>query len=121
MPAPTRNVLLPCYGDFAEPFEGMMALVRAWNEKYLSPRLCLGTQADYLAAVRVFCKTKKIWLPPISRDLNPAFSGCNLSFAETKQAQRFAERLARDAHAVPLHFENNDFLRAFMGRMLLQG
>ncbi len=31
------------------------------------------------------------------------------------------ERLARDAHAVPLHFENNDFLRAFMGRMLLQG
>jgi butyryl-CoA dehydrogenase len=30
------------------------------------------------------------------------------------------ERLARDAFAVTLHFENNDFLRGFLGRTLLQ-
>jgi alkylation response protein AidB-like acyl-CoA dehydrogenase len=30
------------------------------------------------------------------------------------------ERLARDAYAATLHFENNDFLRAFVGRMLVQ-
>jgi alkylation response protein AidB-like acyl-CoA dehydrogenase len=31
------------------------------------------------------------------------------------------ERLARDAYAATLHFENNDFLRAFMGRSLVKG
>lgn len=30
------------------------------------------------------------------------------------------ERLARDAFAVTLHFENNDFLRSFVGRTLVQ-
>ncbi len=30
------------------------------------------------------------------------------------------ERLARDAYAATLHFENNDFLRAFVGRTLAQ-
>jgi alkylation response protein AidB-like acyl-CoA dehydrogenase len=30
------------------------------------------------------------------------------------------ERLARDAFAVTLHFENNDFLRGFVGRTLVQ-
>jgi alkylation response protein AidB-like acyl-CoA dehydrogenase len=30
------------------------------------------------------------------------------------------ERLARDAYAATLHFENNDFLRAFVGRALVQ-
>lgn len=30
------------------------------------------------------------------------------------------ERLARDAYASTLHFENNDFLRAFVGRTLVQ-
>jgi alkylation response protein AidB-like acyl-CoA dehydrogenase len=30
------------------------------------------------------------------------------------------ERLARDAYATTLHFENNDFLRAFVGRTLVQ-
>ncbi len=97
IPAPTHNVLFPCYGDFAEPFEGMMDLVRWWNEKYLSPQLVVGTQDDYLTAVRESCESKRIWLPPISRDLNPAFSGCNLSFAETKQAQRLIESIIRDA------------------------
>lgn len=30
------------------------------------------------------------------------------------------ERLARDAYALTLHFENNDFLRSFVGRTLMQ-
>ncbi|MEN8181661.1 MAG: acyl-CoA dehydrogenase family protein, partial [Myxococcota bacterium] len=30
------------------------------------------------------------------------------------------ERLARDAYAATLHFENNDFLRSFVGRTLVQ-
>ncbi len=30
------------------------------------------------------------------------------------------ERLARDAYAVTLHFENNDFLRSFVGRTLVR-
>ncbi len=38
-------------------------------------------------------------------------------FAEDADLQR----LARDAFAVPLHFENNDFLRRFVGRTLLGG
>jgi butyryl-CoA dehydrogenase len=39
------------------------------------------------------------------------------AFAEDADVQRFA----RDAFAVPLHFENNDFLRRFVGRTLLGG
>ena len=97
IPATTSNVLLPCYGDFAKPFEGMMDLVRWWNERYISPKLVLGTQDDYLNAVMKESGERSLWLPPISRDLNPAFSGCNLSFADTKQAQRLAENVLRDA------------------------
>ncbi len=91
--ASTRNTFLPCYGDFAEPFEGMMDIVKAWNEKYLSPVMIVGTQDDYLSE----CRKRGIWLVPISRDMNPALSGCNLSFADTKIAQKEGERLVREA------------------------
>lgn len=116
--APTRNLLLPCYGDFAEPFDGMMQLVRAWNRKYVSPKIVVGTQEDYLASVRKACREEDIWLPPISRDLNPAYSGCNLSFADTKIAQRHCERLLRDAEiwATFAHLLGADYPTASLDR-----
>jgi hypothetical protein len=97
VPATTHNVLLPCYGDFAMPFDGMMEFVRWWNDRYISPRIIPGTQDDYLKAVKVALAKSEVWLPPISRDLNPCLSGCNLSYADTKQAQRIAENVIRDA------------------------
>jgi len=92
-----NTVLLPCYGDFAEPFDGMIEFVRDWNSKYLSPKILYGTQDDYLAPVETEIAEGKKWLPPISRDMNPAFSGCNISYADTKIAQKHIESLLRDA------------------------
>jgi len=118
LPAPTRNLLLPCYGDFAEPFEGMIKLVEEWNEKYLSPKIHFGTQEHYLSAVTHSCRRDRIWLPPISRDLNPAYSGCNLSFADTKLAQRLGERLTREAEiwSAFAHLLGADFPTAALDR-----
>ncbi|MFH1676971.1 MAG: glycoside hydrolase family 38 C-terminal domain-containing protein, partial [bacterium] len=95
--APTHNTLLPCYADFGEPFEGMCDLVKEWNEKYLSPKIIIGTQSDYLNAVKKSCEADSIRLPVISADFNPALSGCNISFIDTKLAQHFCERFLRDA------------------------
>jgi len=93
----TRNVLLPCYGDFAEPFEGMLEFAREWNESYVSPKIRFGTQDDYVRAVLEDAEKEGVRFLPISRDMNPAFSGCNLSYIDTKIAQRKGECKLRSA------------------------
>ena len=96
-PAATKNVMLPMHMDFIRPLEDIGEIVRAWNERYASPRMRIDTSAGYFDAVAREVKERGIVLPVITRDMNPIYTGCAVSFADLKTSNRAAETAVRDA------------------------
>ncbi|MEV4105068.1 NEW3 domain-containing protein [Nonomuraea sp. NPDC049649] len=91
--AATRNVLLPVGTDYTPPNKWVTEIHRAWNARYVWPRFVCGTPRDFLDAVR----TEISSFSPQSRDMNPIYTGKDVSYIDTKQAQRAAEVAALDA------------------------
>ncbi|MFG1941828.1 glycoside hydrolase family 38 C-terminal domain-containing protein [Nonomuraea sp. NPDC048826] len=91
--AATRNILLPVGTDYTPPNKWVTEIHRAWNARYVWPRFVCGTPRDFLDAVR----TEKSSFSPQSRDMNPIYTGKDVSYIDTKQAQRAAEVAALDA------------------------
>ncbi|MFD2355790.1 hypothetical protein ACFSTC_50735 [Nonomuraea ferruginea] len=91
--AATRNILLPVGTDYTPPNKWVTEIHRAWNARYVWPRFVCGTPRDFLDAVR----TEISALSPQSRDMNPIYTGKDVSYIDTKQAQRAAEVAALDA------------------------
>jgi alpha-mannosidase len=89
--AATRNVLLPVGSDYTPPNRWMTAIARWWNARYTWPRFEVGLPRDFFAAVREELATTGRRLPPQSRDMNPVYSGKDVSYIDTKQAQRAGE------------------------------
>ncbi|MEU8276783.1 NEW3 domain-containing protein [Microbispora bryophytorum] len=91
--AATRNVLLPIGTDYTPPNTWVMEIQRDWNRRYVSPRFVCGLPRDFFAAVR----DEGVRLTPQTRDMNPIYTGKDVSYIDTKQAQRHAETRLADA------------------------
>ncbi|MEU6236981.1 NEW3 domain-containing protein [Kitasatospora sp. NPDC047058] len=93
----TRNLLLPVGTDYTPPNKWVTAIHRSWAAKYLWPRFVCGTPRDFLDAVRAGLAASGRRPSPQTRDMNPVYTGKDVSYIDTKQAQRAAEVAAVDA------------------------
>jgi alpha-mannosidase len=89
--AATRNVLLPVGHDHNVPSRFCTEIHRAWNERYVWPRFVVGLPRDFFAAVRADASARSVTFSPQTRDMNPVYTGKDVSYIDTKQAQRAAE------------------------------
>ena len=95
----TRNVLLPVGGDYAPPCRWVMDIHRDWNARYVWPRFVSAIPRDFFAAVRAELAEEGRKASPQTRDMNPIYTGKDVSYIDTKQAQRYGETLLADAEA----------------------
>ena len=95
--ASTRHILLPMHMDFVRPLENLGDAVRGWNERYLSPQAIISTPQQFFAGVTAELEQSQRVLPVITRDMNPIYTGCAVSFADLKSANRECETTIRDA------------------------
>ncbi|MFF4014941.1 NEW3 domain-containing protein [Streptomyces sp. NPDC001843] len=95
----TRNVLLPVGGDYAPPCRWVMDIHRDWNARYVWPRFVSGIPRHFFAAVRAQLEAEGRRASPQTRDMNPVYTGKDVSYIDTKQAQRCGETLLADAEA----------------------
>ncbi|HEX6681764.1 MAG TPA: glycoside hydrolase family 38 C-terminal domain-containing protein [Candidatus Limnocylindrales bacterium] len=91
--AATRNVLLPVGTDYSPPNKWITEIHRDWNSRYTWPRLVCSLPRDFFAAVRARLTSPS----PQTRDMNPIYTGKDVSYIDTKQAQRVVENLLIDA------------------------
>jgi alpha-mannosidase len=94
--AATRNVLLPVGGDHVIPSRWATAIHRDWNARYLWPRFVTAVPSEFFAAVRAESTARDIWITPQTRDMNPVYTGKDVSYIDTKQGQRAAETAVED-------------------------
>src|SRR5450755_784449 len=94
--AATRNVLLPVGADHVIPSRWAGAIHRDWNARYVWPRFVTAVPAEFFAAVRKDAAERDVWITPQTRDMNPVYPGKDVSYIDTKQAQRAAEVAALD-------------------------
>src|ERR1700761_7657673 len=88
--AATRNVLLPVGADHVIPPRWVTEIHRDWNTRYVWPRFVTAVPAEFFAAVRAEAKGGGSWITPQTRDMNPLYTGKDVSYIDTKQAQRAA-------------------------------
>jgi alpha-mannosidase len=94
--AATRNVLLPVGADHVIPPRWATAVHRDFAARYVWPRCMTGLPREFFAAVRAEAAERGIWLTPQTRDMNPVYPGKDVSYIDTKQAQRAAEVAVSD-------------------------
>ncbi|MDX6392479.1 MAG: hypothetical protein QOJ73_3542 [Streptosporangiaceae bacterium] len=94
--AATRNVLLPVGADHVIPCRWATEIHRDWNARYVWPRFVTALPREFFAAVRADAAERDIWLTPQTRDMNPVYPGKDVSYIDTKQAQRAAETAVLD-------------------------
>lgn len=95
--AATRNVLLPVGTDYTPPSKWATEIQRDWNARYTSPRFECALPRQFFAAVRSELGARGRAAAPQTRDMNPVYTGKDVSYIDTKQAQRRAESLLVDA------------------------
>jgi alpha-mannosidase len=89
--ATTRNVLLPVGTDYTPPNKWVTRIHRDWNSRYAWPRFVCALPREFFAAVRGELGQRGLQLSPQTRDMNPVYTGKDVSFIDTKQANRAAE------------------------------
>ncbi|MET7336275.1 NEW3 domain-containing protein [Nonomuraea sp. NPDC005650] len=93
--AATPNVLLPVGHDHNLPSRWCTEVHREWAARYVWPRFRVGLPREFFAAVRA--ATPRRGITPQTRDMNPVYTGKDVSYIDTKQAQRAAEVAVLDA------------------------
>ncbi len=93
----TRNVLLPVGTDYTPPNKWVTEIHRDWNARYTWPRFVCAVPSEFFAAVRAELSERGIEASPQTRDMNPIYTGCHVSYIDTKQANRAAENAVLDA------------------------
>lgn len=93
----TRNVLLPVGTDYTPPNKWVTEIHRDWNARYTWPKFVCALPREFFAAVRDELQTQGRWPSPQTRDMNPVYTGKDVSFIDTKQANRAAENAVLDA------------------------
>ena len=87
----TRNVLLPVGTDYSPPNRWLTAIHRDWRSRYVWPKFVSAIPREFFDAVRAERKAAGRSFSPQTRDMNPIYTGKDVSFIDTKQAQRAAE------------------------------
>ncbi len=93
----TRNVLLPVGTDYTPPNKWVTEIHRDWNARYTWPRFVCALPKEFFAAVRDELNERGIEASPQTRDMNPIYTGKDVSYIDTKQANRAAEDVVLDA------------------------
>ena len=78
----------------------MTDVARAWGQRYAWPRFEVALPREFFAAVRAELAEQGRVPSPQTRDMNPVYTGKDVSFIDTKQAQRLAETTLADAEAL---------------------
>ncbi len=92
--------LLPVGTDYTPPSRYVTDVARRWAERYVWPRFEVGLPREFFAAVREGLARRGRLPSPQSRDMNPVYTGKDVSFIDTKQAQRLAEVRLAEAEAM---------------------
>src|SRR6516162_8186681 len=98
--AATRNVLLPVGSDHVIPARWVTDIHRDWNQRYAWPRFVTAVPREFFAAVRAEAgsgASAGAWITPQTRDMNPVYTGKDVSYIDTKQAQRAIETAVIEA------------------------
>jgi len=96
--ASTRNVLLPVGADHVIPARWVTDIHRSWNQRYVWPRFVTAVPSEFFAAVRAGSQGHAgTWITPQTRDMNPVYTGKDVSYIDTKQAQRSIETAVAEA------------------------
>ena len=93
----TRNVLLPVGTDYTPPNKWVTEIHRDWNARYTWPKFVCALPSEFFAAVREELAARGADPSPQTRDMNPIYTGCHVSYIDTKQANRAAEDAVLDA------------------------
>ncbi len=91
--AATRNVLLPVGSDHVIPARWVTDVAREWGARYRWPRFVPAIPREFFAAVRADAEASpaRYWIMPQTRDMNPVYTGKDVSYADTKLAARAGE------------------------------
>jgi alpha-mannosidase len=91
--AATRNVMLPVGSDHVIPARWVTDVGREWSSRYLWPRFVPAIPREFFAAVRAEAEASPVryWIMPQTRDMNPVYTGKDVSYADTKLATRAGE------------------------------
>jgi len=98
--ATTRNVLLPVGADHVIPARWVTDIHRDWNQRYVWPRFTTAVPREFFDAVRAEASPggrAGAWITPQTRDMNPVYTGKDVSYIDTKQAQRAIETAVTEA------------------------
>jgi alpha-mannosidase len=100
--AATRNVMLPVGSDHTIPARWVTDVHREWNKRYLWPRFVTAIPREFFDAVRADDSGAsgsggRFWIMPQTRDMNPVYTGKDVSYTDTKQAQRAGETVLGEA------------------------
>jgi alpha-mannosidase len=93
----TRNVLLPVGTDYTPPNKWVTAIHRDWAARYTWPRFVCALPREFFAAVRAELDERGSVPSPQTRDMNPIYTGKDVSYIDTKQANRAAENAVLEA------------------------
>ena len=93
----TRNVLLPVGTDYTPPNKWVTDIHRSWGSRYTWPRFVCALPKEFFAAVRAELDSRGVQASPQTRDMNPIYTGKDVSYIDTKQANRAAEDAVLDA------------------------
>jgi alpha-mannosidase len=93
----TRNVLLPVGTDYTPPNKWVTEIHRDWNARYTWPRFVCALPREFFAAVRSDLAQRGSAPAPQTRDMNPIYTGKDVSYIDTKQANRAAEHAVLEA------------------------
>ncbi len=93
----TRNVLLPVGTDYTPPNKWVTDIHRDWNARYTWPRFVCALPREFFAAVRAELGQRGGSASPQTRDMNPIYTGKDVSYIDTKQANRAAENATVEA------------------------
>ncbi|MBU9763612.1 alpha-mannosidase [Mycobacterium sp. TNTM28] len=92
----TRNVLLPVGTDYTPPNKWVTQIHRDWNSRYAWPKFVCALPSEFFAAVRAEMDSRGLRPSPQTRDMNPIYTGKDVSYIDTKQANRAAEDAVLD-------------------------
>jgi len=96
--ATTRNVLLPVGSDHVIPARWVTDIHRDWNQRYVWPRFTTAVPREFFDAVRAEASgSPGAWISPQTRDMNPVYTGKDVSYIDTKQGQRAIETAVTEA------------------------
>jgi alpha-mannosidase len=97
--ATTRNVLLPVGSDHVIPARWVTDIHRDWNQRYVWPRFVTAVPREFFDAVRAEAAgpDSSAWISPQTRDMNPVYTGKDVSYIDTKQGQRAIETAVTEA------------------------